>query len=129
MQHYTERLGQLRQFAETIDDPQRCLLVTHQQVLNDTTATFTALEGFLDLRSRLREDYDVTATTGKPGVGDPFPSIRLGKIHRSLPKKHVELSNSQRHRVQKCYEECAQTLSAIMQTPSPRDLTAIRRAA
>jgi hypothetical protein len=128
-QHYTERLGQLRRFAEAIDDPQRCLLVTHNQVLNDTPATFTALESFLDLRSPLREEYDVTPTTGKPGVGDPFPNIRLGKIHRSLPKKHVDLSDSQRYRVQQCYGECAQTLSAIMQTPSPQYVSTIRRAA
>jgi hypothetical protein len=128
-QHYTERLGQLRRFAEIIDDPQKCLMVTHQQVLNDTTVTFTALERFLDLRSPLREEYDVMATTGKPGVGDPFPNIRLGKIHRSLPKKHVDLSNSQRYTVQECYEECTQTLSAMMQSPAPQDLPAIRRAA
>jgi hypothetical protein len=128
-QHYTERLGQLLQFAETVDDPQRCLLVTHQQLLADTPTTFKAFESFLDLRAPLREEYDIMPTTGKPGIGDPFDNIRLGKINRSLPKKQVDLSGPLRVQVEQCYETCIQKLRETVQIPGGQHLAVYKPAA
>jgi hypothetical protein len=129
IQHYTERLGQLLQSSETIDDPERCLLVTHQQVLNETPTTFKAFESFLELSAPLREEYDITPTTGQPGIGDPFGNIRLGKINRSLPKKHVDLSATQREKVERCYETFLNKLAARIPTPSSPPCTNRMRAA
>jgi hypothetical protein len=129
IQHYIERLGQLLELAETIADRRRCLLVTHQQMLAETSTVFEALERFLQLRAPLREDYDITPNTGKPGVGDPFPNIRLGKINRSLPKKHVDLSDAQRAQVEQCYEHCVKRLRETLQTTRSQDHASDKRAA
>jgi hypothetical protein len=129
IQHYTERLGQLLQLAETIDDPQRCLLVTHQQVIDETPATFKAFESFLDLRAPLREEYDIMPTTGQSGIGDPFGNIRLGRISRSLPKKHVELSAPQQVKLERCYEDVLSKLGANIPTLNSQSCTNRTRAA
>jgi hypothetical protein len=110
-QHYTERLEQLTQFAEAIDDRGRSLLVTHEQLLTRTPETFRTLESFLDLSEPLREDYKILPTTGQPGVGDPSANIRLGRISRSLPRKHIELSPALRARLICCYEHSFNGLS------------------
>ncbi|MCI0335818.1 MAG: sulfotransferase [Planctomycetes bacterium] len=128
-QHYTERLGQLLQLAETIDHPQRCLLVTHQRLLSETPSAFQALERFLDLRAALREDYNILPTTGQPGIGDPSPSIRLGKIDRSLPRKHVDLSAPLRVHLKRCYDNCVAMLGENFQTSSAQPLAIYKRAA
>ncbi|MCI0334859.1 MAG: hypothetical protein L0228_16720, partial [Planctomycetes bacterium] len=129
IQHYTQRLAQLLKLAETINDRSRCLLLTHQQMLGETASTFRALEKFLALRAPLREDYKVTPTTGQPGVGDPTSSIRIGRIDRSLPRKHIELSAELHAQVQQCYETCLQKLGKMMPTPNSQSLAASTRAA
>ena len=128
VQHYTERLGQLQDLATTIGERERCLLVTHHQILAETSFTFGALESFLGLSAPLREEYDIMPTTGQPGIGDPFGNIRLGKIDRSLPKKQVDLSDAQRDQVIMCYESCLKKLGHVIQTPG-RPLSAQKAAA
>ena len=127
--HYTIRLMQLIDIAATINDPQRCLLVTHQELLEETTAVFRRLEGFLNLRAPLREDYKITPTTGQPGIGDPSPNIRLGKISRSLPRKYVELSGRQRVQLQLCFDDCVKRLRQRLQTPIAQRFSMDKRAA
>ena len=120
IEHYTGRLAQLEQFAHTIDDPQRCLLVTHRQLLGETQAAFRALETFLGLNTRMREDYAIMPTTGQPGIGDPSPNIRLGKIDRSLPRKYVALPGKLQQHLDQCYVTCAEKLREMVQTPDFR---------
>ena len=128
-QHYTERLAQLLQLAETIGDRGRCLLLTHQQLLAETQAAFQALQGFLVLGAPLCEDYKIMSTTGQPGIGDPCPNIRLGKIVRSLPRKHVDLPPPLRVHLQQRYESCLEKLRATVQTADLPLLTTNERAA
>jgi hypothetical protein len=127
IEHYTRRLAQLRQLAHTIDDPQRCLLVTHRQLLDETQSAFRGLETFLGLSAPMRENYAIMPTTGQPGIGDPSPNIRLGKIDRSLPRKYVALSAKQRQHLEECHLTCAEKLREMVQTPDFR--TAYLRAA
>jgi Sulfotransferase family len=112
--YYQFRLSQLVAFAETIDNPRRCLLVTHRQMLDETQAAFRAFESFLQLSAPLREDYDVTPTTGTPGVGDTSVNIKLGKISRSLPRKHVDMSPELVAHVQSCFETSLNKLRQIV---------------
>jgi hypothetical protein len=128
-EHYTQRLGQLLDLAAMIGDRGRCLLVTHQQLLLETPETFKALESFLDLRAPLRETYEVTPTTGVAGIGDPSPNIRLGKISRSLPNKHLDLSAPLLARIELCYEDFIKTLCTTVQAVGSQDRSRFQRAA
>jgi hypothetical protein len=117
VEHYTLRLTQLVELAQTIDDPDRCMLITHRQMLNDTDSVFSELESFLDLSAPLREDYDIMPTTGKPGIGDPSPNILSGKIDRSLPRKFISLSAQEQQRLSQRYEQCLGNLTDILEKP------------
>ena len=128
-EHYRERLAQLVQLARTIDDPARCLLLTHRQVLAETSLAFGALEEFLALSKPLEEEYDLMPTTGQPGIGDPSPNIRLGKIERSLPRKHVELPAALRADLEQCYDNCVESVGQVAQTTGSQSLAHSRRAA
>jgi hypothetical protein len=127
--HYTDRLAHLLRLAHRIDDRDRCLLVTHRQLVAETPAAFGALEQFLDLRAPLREDYQIMPTTGQAGIGDPSPNIRLGKIARSLPKKHVDLSSSLQIQLEQCYENCVEQLRQTIRSTGTLHLPLNRRAA
>lgn len=126
--YYALRLTQLEELARTIDNPERCLLVTHQQLLNATPSVFEALEEFLDLSAPLREEYEILPTTGKPGMGDPTPSILRGTIDRSLPRKHVDLPPRLQARMLECYSSCIAQLCDMMPI-SVSDTAAERRLA
>jgi hypothetical protein len=128
-EHYTNRLAQLVDLATVINDAQRCLLVTHRELLEETSTVFGALERFQSLRSALREDYKVTKSTGQPGIGDPSPNIRLGTIDRSLPKKQADLTPGQRVQAELCYEDCVTRLQRALQIPSVQRLPEVRHAA
>jgi hypothetical protein len=128
-EHYTTRLAQLVDLATVVNDAQRCLLVTHRELLEETPTVFGALERFLNLRSALREDYKVTNTTGQPGIGDPSPNIRLGKISRSLPQKQADLTPGQRVQAELCYDDCITRLQRTLQISRVHQLSEVRRAA
>jgi hypothetical protein len=127
--HYAERMAQLVDLARTIDDPERCLLLTHHELLAETPAVFEALEKFLELSAPLREDYKILPTTGQPGIGDPSPNILRGKIDRSLPRNYVAMSPQLQVRMAQCYENCVNILSELMPTPAPQSARGKKRAA
>jgi hypothetical protein len=127
--YYELRLTQLIELAQTIDNPERCLLVTHQQLLNETPFVFGALEEFLDLNTPLCEDYEILPTTGKPGMGDPTSSILRGTIDRSLPRKHVDLPPRLQARMLECHATCIDQLCDMMPISVSRSVTTRRLAA
>jgi hypothetical protein len=114
--YYAERLPQFVALAAKINDPHRCFLVTHSQLLAETTATYRALQGFLGLEAPLREEYEITPTSGKLGIGDPSSNIRLGKIDRSLPRKETALPTELLNQMQNCYKHCVDELGKIIPT-------------
>lgn len=127
--HYSQRLAQLVDLAQSIDDPQRCLLITHRQLLNETPTVFAELERFLDLSAPLREDYEIMPTTGLPGIGDPTPSILRGTIDRLLPRKFISLSVQDQQRTTQCYNDCLGSLADILPQPQSPPLVGRKRAA
>jgi Sulfotransferase family len=118
--YYSKRLAQLVELAQTIGDPERCVLLTYRQLLGETPAVFEALEQFLELSVPLREEYKIMPTTGQPVIGDPSPGILKGRIDRSLPRKHFELPANLRHQMVECHANCLERLREAMPTPVPR---------
>ena len=80
--HYTNRLPCLAELAEQINQRDRCLLLSHDQLFQSTPEVFKALESFLNLSEPLTETYDVLSTSGTPGIGDMSPWIKAGRIIR-----------------------------------------------
>jgi hypothetical protein len=58
----------------------------------------------------------VMPTTGQPGIGDPSPNIRRGKIDRSLPRKEVDLTVQMRAELEERYETCIKELRERVQS-------------
>jgi len=127
--HYRQRLGQLSKLAHDVDDPKRCMLMTHRQLLEETASTFVALEQFLELASPLREVYRLMPTTGQVGIGDPSPNIRLGKIERSLPRKEIALPAEHWTIMEECYENCFSQLRAAFTATSLRHVSERKKTA
>jgi hypothetical protein len=127
--HYKDRLKQLVQLATSIGDPDRCLALTHYDLLAETPVAFKMLAKFLGLSTPLSEEYDIMSTTGRPGIGDPSPNIRLGRISRSLPQQRIALSDKQRDEVVRCYETSIKRLREIIQPPVSRYPTLKKAAA
>lgn len=115
--YYEERIPQLIELAAKINAPERCLLLQHEQLLSKTVSVFQALQTFLQLSAPLREDYEITPTTGQLGIGDPSANIFLGRIDRSLPRKDIALPAETRTRLEQCYLRCVKQLSEMIQTP------------
>lgn len=83
IEYYTGRMAMLVEYARLINAPQRMLVVTYEQILNDTPRVLTTLQQFLDTQAPFTEEYKVLKTTGMKGVGDPKGAIKAGKIVRS----------------------------------------------
>lgn len=118
-EHYLQRLAQLRQYAATIDDETRCLLLTHHHLVGTTAAAFLALEQFLDLRSPLQESYQPGVQARRPDRW-VSPKIGLGVIDRSPPRhERVALPTSLQDRLQEAYDVTLTELQQRMQTVEP----------
>ena len=69
-------------FIQTIDDPRRATVITHDQLLHQTQDVFDLLETSLDLDQPLTEEYETTERTGTWGWGDTSARIHTGRIVR-----------------------------------------------
>jgi len=92
-EYYIERLSTLADYAKTVNDPQRCLFISHQQLIDQTDQTFAALQDFLGVDHPFREEYEILPTTGKKFVGDSSKKIKQGRIVRdSSSSQHNDIA-------------------------------------
>lgn len=83
IEYYTGRMAMLVDYARLINNPQRMLVVTYEQLLDDTPRVLSTLQQFLHTQAPFTEEYKVLKTTGMKGVGDSKGKIKAGKIVRS----------------------------------------------
>ncbi|MEM7064825.1 MAG: sulfotransferase family protein [Cyanobacteria bacterium P01_B01_bin.77] len=83
LDYYADRMARLVDYARLINDPQRMLVVTYEQILDNTPQVLKTLQQFLQTQAPFTEEYRVLKTTGMKGVGDPKGNIKAGKIVRS----------------------------------------------
>ncbi|MBE9069741.1 sulfotransferase family protein [Leptolyngbya cf. ectocarpi LEGE 11479] len=83
LDYYSERMARLVDYARLINDPQRLLVVTYEQILDNTPQVLQTLQQFLHTQASFTEEYKVFKTTGMKGVGDSKGNIKAGKIVRS----------------------------------------------
>lgn len=107
--YYIDRLEMLERYAETITLNSQAVMVTYEQILNQTDDVFKLLEGYLDLSVPLQEAYELTTT---PSYGsDPSPKLASGRILRDVPKQGLtQFPEEWIQRTQSSYIHCSQVL-------------------
>jgi hypothetical protein len=90
--YYRNRLAKLTEYAKIINNKDKSLYLTYEQLISDTQATFKSLKSFLDIQSSFSDDYTPLSSKGIFGlfgfVGDPVSKkITSGKIIRKKSPK------------------------------------------
>ncbi len=115
--YYNDRLNKLVKYAEQINDPQRSLFLTHEQMLNQTESALNKLQQFLGTEQPFSEEYELTRSTGQKHVGDPKGNIKAGKIIREKRKLNHQIDENllteSRHNYQECCQKLTQLCSSI----------------
>jgi hypothetical protein len=118
LRYYVERLEHLEKYARLINDKNRALAITYQQILDDTERVFKTIENFLGLKYPLSEKYELLPTTGTLYIGDSSDNIKTGSIVRKKYKSpEIEISPKALERAFDAYHQCQATLSQYCFTP------------
>ncbi len=121
-QYYTERSQKLVEYAQQIDDKNRALFITHEQVLNETESTLKTLQNFLETEQPFSEEYEITSTTGKKNVGDYKGNIKAGKIIRKKRELNYDINPELVATSQSNYQDCCEKLEKLCTTINTRIL-------
>ena len=101
--YYQKRLADMAHLAERVNDPERCLLLEYESLMNVTKPTLQALEQFLGLEQPLSEEYPVSRSTGNFRYGDGSSNIRAGKIIRKVNMASSQVESPEVIEAQKTY--------------------------
>lgn len=112
-QYYTERLQKLVEYAKQINDKNRTLFVTHEQVLNQTELTLSKLQEFLQTEQPFSEEYEIKSTTGKKNIGDYKGNIKAGKIVRQKRELNHEIDQELLEKSNYIYQQYCQDLTQL----------------
>ncbi len=116
IEYYTERMTMLLDYAQLINNPDRMLVVTYEQLLDDTPKVLTTLQQFLQTRTPFTEEYKVLKTTGMKGVGDSKGKIKAGKIVRSQRQLSQSFPLELIERAKQVHSQCQQELMQLCQS-------------
>jgi len=79
--YYRNRLAKLTEYAKLINDKEKSLYLTYEQLISDTKTTLNSLKSFLDTQCYFSEKYTPLSSKGLFGlgaVGDPVSK----KLHQ-----------------------------------------------
>lgn len=116
IEYYTERMTMLVNYARLIKSPNRLLVVTYEQLLDNTPKVLTTLQRFLQTQAPFTEEYKVLKTTGMKGVGDPKGKIKAGKIVRSQRQLTQSFPPELVERAKQVHSQCQQELMDLCQS-------------
>jgi hypothetical protein len=128
-EYYIERLSMLVDYAKTVNDPQRCLFISHEQLINQTDETFAALQDFLEVKHPFAEEYEILPTTGEKFVGDSSKKIKQGRIVRdssSSRNKDIEIPSELLGSALQAFDQCCATLKQHCRTLESAEPVAVR---
>ena len=109
--YYLNRLSTLERYAKLINNKEGSLLITYDQLLNQTDLVFDAFKKVLGTESEFSEEYKVTNKTGIAGIGDSKENIKAGCIVRSPRKLAQKITSISIAKGTKQFENCVSTLS------------------
>lgn len=114
--YYSRRLLMLENYAKAINSKDRSFFLTHSQLLNNTELVFQSLQNFLDVKQPFSEQYEISSTTGKRGVGDWAGNIKAGRIIRNSQKSESSMPPELIEQGLQAFNQCCHTLSEYCQT-------------
>ncbi|GFE68940.1 sulfotransferase [Chroococcus sp. FPU101] len=88
-QYYCERLLMMENDFKNIKNYSKVIIITYEQLLNETTQTFETLQRFLQTKEPFVEQYSLTPWTGKKYIGDSSKNIKAGYILRKNNKQET----------------------------------------
>jgi len=117
VQYYNGRLSALEEYAQIINNRKRTLLITHDQIINQSQAVFQGLQNFLATQTGFSEEYKILKTTGMRNIGDFKENIKAGRIVRKNRELNIEVSpqalDSTNHQFQQCREILSQFCTTL----------------
>ncbi|NET31592.1 MAG: sulfotransferase [Cyanothece sp. SIO1E1] len=116
--YYSRRLVMLEKYARSINSKEHSFFLTHDQLLNKTELVFKSLQNFLDVKQPFSEQYEVSSTTGRRGVGDWAGNIKAGHIIRNKQKSASLIRSELVEQGTQAFHHCCNTLSEYCQTVS-----------
>ncbi|NEZ61816.1 sulfotransferase family protein [Leptolyngbyaceae cyanobacterium CCMR0082] len=116
IEYYAERMAVLVDYARLINNPERMLVVTYEQLLDNTSKVLTTLQQFLHTQAPFTEEYKVLKTTGMKGVGDPKGKIKAGKIVRSQRQLTQSFPTELVERAKQIHHDCQAALIELCQS-------------
>ena len=111
LNYYIERLAKLEEHAQFINNKSHSIFIRQEQILDNTTVVFQALQTFLDTNTGFSEKYDLHKTTGMRYVGDQTENIKSGRIIRQKRKLDIQIADLTIEKAMESYQKCCQTLS------------------
>jgi hypothetical protein len=109
--HYLNRLPKLEEYSVLINNKQKSLFVTNEQLVDQTELSLKKLQDFLELKLPLSESYKVSPATGMYGRGDISNFIKSGRIVRDRKKSNIEIPQVFFEKGKQAFEQCCNTLS------------------
>ncbi|MEM9487324.1 MAG: sulfotransferase family protein, partial [Cyanobacteria bacterium P01_F01_bin.116] len=116
IEYYGERMAMLVEYARLINNPKRTLVVTYEQMLEDTPKVLSTLQHFLQTQAPFTEEYRVLKTTGMKGVGDPKGNIKAGKIVRSQRQLTQSFPQDLVEQAKQIHRNCQTSLQELCQS-------------
>lgn len=114
-EYYRERLLTLEKYAQKIANKEHTLLLTYNQILDQTFSVLKTLQQFLKTDTEFSEEYQILKTTGQKNIGDYKGNIKAGKIVRKQRNLNIQIDEEIMKKAEYSYEQCARILTNYCQ--------------
>lgn len=107
---YINRARALAEITANLASEKKCFFLDHRQLVGCTRPVLDGLQAYLELPEPLRKQYQVTALTGRFGVGDKSDEISAGRVLKPKDKPArpaIDLPADLLAQAQVTYQECA----------------------
>jgi hypothetical protein len=115
LEYYIHRLGTLENYAKLINSQEKSLLITHEQLVNQSPLVFQSLQSHLKTHVGFSEEYQVLKTTGTRGIGDSSENIKAGRIIKKVRKLEIPISDRVLDKARFAFDRCQENLANYCQ--------------
>jgi len=109
--YYMGRLNMLVHYGNVLKNSSHGLLITYNDIIENTSATLSRIQQFLLLKQPLSEQYLLQSLTGVHG--DAPETIRKGQIVRNKPPSQIDCSPVMLEQLKNSFSECLQKLTVF----------------
>jgi hypothetical protein len=115
--YYVQRLTALARLAEGAIRQGRAISMTHDDLIQNTSAELERMRKFLGLETGFSEFYKLHDFTGRRG--DPSSNIRAGRIVRECALSLLDIPASEAERAWTAFRTYERSIIGSSNTPSP----------